>query len=95
MSPSARRLVLTLVPALLLGAVGLSIVFGHHGLLRRQQLRAEVRAVSEELGRTERENHRLLLELAAMDRDPLAVERAIAEEIGRSRDGAVLYRFDD
>jgi cell division protein FtsB len=75
--------------------LGLWTVFGESGLLRRDALVQELEGATGELAAIERANQRLLLELAALERDPLAVERAIADEIGYARAGATLYHFVD
>ena len=46
-----------------------------------------------ELAALERENQRLVRELQVLERDPLALRRLIAEELGWAEEGAIIYRF--
>ncbi len=90
-----QRLILALLPAVLLGGIAASAVWGDNGLVERHRLRTDVRAANSELARIERENDKLLLELTTGDRDPIVLERMVAEELGWGREDATLYRFDD
>jgi cell division protein FtsB len=94
MSPVVQRLMYTLLPVLLIGAVFVSTLWGEHGVMARHRLRARLADANAELASIERENQRLILELKGMDRDPVVLERAIADEIAWGQAGAVIYRFE-
>jgi cell division protein FtsB len=95
MSPQALlRFVLAVIPALFMVLVGLSTVFGSEGLLCHQDLQEQVQRAKANLAEVERENQLLIYDLSAMERDPVAVERAVADELGYAKEGSTLYRFD-
>ena len=64
-----QRLLFSIVPALILLALGTAIVFGHNGLMSQWNLRSEMRTANTELAAIERENHALLREIRLMQRD--------------------------
>lgn len=88
-----QRALLVFVPAAILLLVAVSAVWGEAGLLSRHELRARLAQEKENLARIERDNQRLLSELLWLDRDPVLLERAVAEELGWAREGTTLYRF--
>jgi cell division protein FtsB len=92
--PSLPRLVHWLVPAMLLSAVGAWLVWGDSGLVARSALRNQLVKANADLAAVERENQRLVRELVILDRDPRAVERDVADQIGWARPGSTIYRFD-
>jgi cell division protein FtsB len=95
MSPQAlRRLFFAVIPAFIMLLVGLSTVFGSEGLLRHQDLQQQVQQAKAELADVERQNQAIIYDLSAMERDPVAVERAVADELGYAKEGSTLYRFD-
>ncbi len=95
MSPQAlRRLFFAIIPALFMVLVGLSTMFGSEGLLRHQDLQEQVQRAKADLAEVERQNQAIIYDLAAMERDPVAVERAVADELGYAKEGSTLYRFD-
>ena len=95
MSPAAlRRFLLAGIPAALIVAVALSAIFGPAGVVRRDALHVELEQATEALADLERENRAIILELSTLERDPVAIERAVADEIGYAAEGSTLYRFD-
>lgn len=90
-----QRVLLTLLPAIVLTSIVASAVWGESGLLVRHDLRERVARANEELAALERENQRLIRELQVMDRDPVVLERMLAEELGWAREGTTIYRFDE
>lgn len=93
--PALRRLLLTGFPALLVASVVVTTIWGEHGLLRRLDLERELHDANDRLARIERDNQRLLRELATMHADPVVMERVAADEIQYAKPGTVLFRFDD
>ena len=90
-----QRLLFSILPALILVALGTAIVFGHNGLMNQWNLQSEMRAANVELAGVERENHALLREIRLMERDEIVVERVLAEQLDWAREGSVIYRFVD
>ena len=90
-----RRALLSLFPALFLGSIAASAVWGDGGLLARHELRARLEHEKAALADLERANQRLVSELVWLERDPVLLERAVAEELGWAREGATLYRFPE
>lgn len=72
----------------------MSTIWGDHGLLRRMELRQELRDDHRALAELQRDNARLYRELKLMERDPVVVERLVAEELQWAREGTVIYTFD-
>lgn len=91
---SAKRLAFVLLPAALLVGLTASAIWGDNGLLARHVLQQRLESSQAELARLNRDNERLLLELNAMERDPVVVERMIADEIGWAPEGAVVVKFE-
>lgn len=89
-----QRVVLALLPAALLCAIAASAVWGENGLIERHRLRGDLREANAALADVERENQRLMRDLGTGQRDPVAQERLVAEELGWGRPDATLYRFD-
>ncbi|MFT4625580.1 MAG: hypothetical protein ACI8PZ_004248 [Myxococcota bacterium] len=89
------RLMYAGVPAGLLIGVMASSVWGDNGVLEWQRLEGVRTDASAELGRVQRENQRLLRQMRLMDRDPVILERLVAEELGWGREGTTLVTFDD
>jgi cell division protein FtsB len=81
------------IPAALLVAVAASALWGDSGLLARHALEADLRDANAQLADVERENQRLVRELVILDREPKAVEREVADQIGWARPGSTVYRF--
>lgn len=89
------QLLLVALPASVILSVGAAAIWGSNGLVELWALRGEHDAAAKELASVDRENARLLLDIARLERDPVTVERVAAEEIGWARPGAVLYVFRD
>ncbi len=95
MSPQAlRRLFFAVLPALFIVLVGLSTMFGGEGVLRHQDLQEQVQRAKADLADVERQNQALIFDLSAMEHDPVAAERAVADELGYAKEGSTLYRFE-
>jgi hypothetical protein len=94
-TPLLHRLLLSLLPTVVLVGVAVSVIWGDSGLLVRGRLQQRLERANDEVAGLERDNQRILHVLAAMDRDPVVVERMVAEELGWAREGATVYRFED
>lgn len=84
---------LAILPALVLAGIGVSAIWGETGLLVRHDLRQRLDSAKGDLAGLERDNQRLIRELSLLERDPIVMEREIAEELGWAREGTTLYRF--
>ncbi len=88
------RLLPSILMALALVVACVVVVWGGDGLLARQQLRASLERSQAELARLDAANRRLLLELRAMERDPVVVERTVADELKWARPGDRIVQFE-
>jgi cell division protein FtsB len=89
-----HRILLAVLPASLLVSLVVYTVWGDNGLMRRAELHQELRQANQRLITVERENTLLLRDLRVLEEDPIAVERAVAEDLGWGKPGATLYRFE-
>lgn len=89
-----HRVLLAVLPAVALGATAVTTVWGENGLLRRQELSAELRQANHDLSKLQADNQRMLRALHLLEADPVAMERAVAEELGWAKPGTTLYRFE-
>lgn len=94
-APSLPRILLAVVPALVMGAVVVSTIWGDKGLIARHQLQRELAEEQAELAAIERENQRLKRKLSLMERDPRVVERILADELRWAHPDAVIYDFSE
>lgn len=94
-SLSFQRILLTVLPAaLILVPAGLAI-WSDSGTVERARLQRQLEASRADLAAIERDNARLLRELKLAEEEDAVLERWIAEEIGWTRPGTTLIRFDD
>jgi cell division protein FtsB len=93
-TPLLHRVLLTLLPATLLVGVVVSAIWGDSGLLARRALQSRLHEANARVAELDRDNQRILHLLSSMDRDPLVLERMVADELGWAREGATVYRFE-
>jgi cell division protein FtsB len=93
-APALQRLVLALLPAALLIAMGTSAIWGDTGVLARHELSDRLDEAQDELAAVERDNQRLYRELMLLERDRTTVERTIAEGLGWAPEGTTVFRFE-
>jgi hypothetical protein len=86
--------VLAILPALVIGSVAVSAIWGDNGLGTRHKLKAELAEANHQLADLERDNQQRLRDLRLMDEDPLVLERLVADELAWGQLGVVLYRFN-
>jgi cell division protein FtsB len=77
----------------MLMSVVLSTIWGHNGFITRYQLRQELVQANNQLANIERSNQRFLRQLKLMEKDPLILERMVAEELTRGRTDTVIFQF--
>lgn len=83
-----------LIFPLVLGLAGYYAAFGgEYSLLEVREIRREMEAKTAELERLRAEADSLRGRVAALENDPVAIERLARERFGMIRDGEVLYRF--
>jgi cell division protein FtsB len=92
---SLRRKALLLASVLFLIALILNSLFGSRGMLHLAGQRERVSAVHAEIEQLRDENHRLLIEIAALRSDPAAIERIAREELGYVRPDETVYLLSD
>lgn len=81
--------------AVMLLALLFDVWAGPRSAFRYGELRAEAAQAREELAQLERETSRAVFALRALQRDPKAYERLLAEEFGVAPEGAEVISFDD
>jgi len=91
----AQRLLITALPAVLLVAIAATTIWGDDGLTARDRLQADLAHKNADLAAMERDNQVLVRQLMLMDRDPVVLERVVADELEWARTDATLYRFED
>lgn len=90
-----RFFVLSVLPAALLVLFTTVVIWGDNGVMVRHQLGVQLDAAQADLADLDGENRRLLRSMRALSADPVVLERMVADELGWSREGDVLVRFDD
>ncbi len=93
--PSLRRKALLLASVLFLVALILNSLFGSRGMLHLAGQRERVSALQSEIDQLRNENHRLMIEIAALRTDPAAIERIAREELGYVRPDETVYLLSD
>src|SRR5262245_34427473 len=77
--------------------VGLVVgsLFGDRGLLQLVSQRQRADALAREIDQLRSENSHLAAEIAALRRDPAAIERLAREELGLARPGETVFVIRD
>lgn len=90
----ARRILMTLVPAV--GVVMLIhfSILGDNGLFRRHGMQRDLERVQRKLAAIQEENARLEREVRQLRSDETTVRRAAADELLLVPEGSVFYRFE-
>jgi cell division protein FtsB len=88
-----QSFVLVLLPASVILTVVFSTIWGQNGFITRYQLRQELAQANAQLADIDRSNQRYLRKLKLMEKDPLTLERLVAEELARGRTDTVIYQF--
>jgi cell division protein FtsB len=87
------RLMYAVLPTALVGVVLYLAVWGDNGWLRNAELQRELAKESRHLAVLKEQNASLSHEVARLDDDPDAQERAAAEELLLVREHATVFRF--
>jgi cell division protein FtsB len=90
----ARRLLFTLLPALVVVGLIHSTIMGDNGLLRRHRMESDLDRAHRKLASMEAENARIEREVRQLRTDETTVRRAAAEELLLVPPGSVVYRFE-
>lgn len=91
----ARRLLLTLLPAVVVVALIHATIMGDNGLVRRHRMQVDLERAERKLTAVESENARLEREVRQLRTDETTLRRAVAEELLLVPEGSVVYRFED
>jgi cell division protein FtsB len=91
----ARRIFLTLVPAVAVVVLIHSTIMGENGLLRRHRMLMDLERAERKLLAVHAENARLEREVRQLRADETTVRRAVAEELLLVPPGSVVYRFEE
>jgi len=73
----------------------LSFIFGDMGLLSYHKMKKDYQRTEQELERLNRENERLRKEVKALKTDPLYIERLARERLGLSKEGEIIYEYEE
>jgi cell division protein FtsB len=85
-----RRMLATIVVALIAILIGYKVVFGANGMLVYRAKRIEYRAVQEEIEREKAENQRLQQRVKALQSDPKAIEEEARRQFGYVKPGEIV-----
>ena len=89
----ARRLIWNVLPAaLVIGAVYVTVA-GEAGLLARHALKQRVHTTEQAVTGLREDNEHKRARIAALKREPEALQRAAADELLVAPPGAVVYRY--
>lgn len=85
--------------ALLLCAAGLiafalSTVYGKHGLVHLQQMRADYQQIARSVTQMQHDNARMQVRIQHLESDPHYIEKLARERLGLAKPGEIVYRFD-
>jgi len=84
---------LWLVPVLAGAMLGVALLDRDSGLPSWLELRRELADFQQRIDQLERESQALRSQIAALESDPFAIERAIREDLELARPGEVVVRF--
>jgi cell division protein FtsB len=70
-------------------------ILDEQGLPRYRALKDELREVSAQNDRLEREVRDLLREVEGLENDPVAIERIARDELGMVREGELVFQFSE
>ncbi len=86
---------MTVAPLVLMGGVVFMAIFGEHGLVQRHELRQRRAAIQQQIEAAALKNAALRREVRLMDKHPLGLRRAAAEELHVAPEGATIYVFEE
>ena len=86
-----RRKAATLASIILVVALVVGSLFGDRGFLQLARQQQSAQELDREIEALRQENRRLASEIAALRRDPRAIERLAREELGLARPGETVF----
>ena len=95
LSAGLRRKAATLASVLALIALMVGSLFGDRGILYLFDQRARTLALAQEIEEMRTENGRLASDIAALRRDPRAIERLAREELGLAGENEMVFLIRD
>jgi cell division protein FtsB len=93
-SRNIKRLVIMTVVILLFIYITLSLVFSEKGFLRYMKLRSDRGQIMAENERVIKQNREIKEQVEELKKNPDAMEE-IAREQGLTREGELIFKFDD
>ena len=93
-SNTARRKKVFLGIGLLLGIYFLaSFTLGEMGLVKYYRMKAQYRALIEEIAQLKQDNAKLTKDVHALRSDPACIERIARDKLGLARPGEIVYYY--
>lgn len=73
----------------------LSFLFGDMGLISYHRMKKDYQRLEQELDHLNKENERLRKEVEALKTDPHYIERLARERLGLSKEGEIIYEYEE
>ena len=73
----------------------LSFIFGDKGIITHYRMKKTYQRVEQELDHLGKENERLRKEAEALKTDPHYIERLARERLGLSKEGEIIYQYEE
>lgn len=73
----------------------LSFIFGDMGLIGYHKMKKNYQRAEQELDRLNKENEKLRKEADALKTDPRYIERLARERLGLSKEGEIIYEYEE
>ena len=87
----ARRKIATAAVLAVAALVAYHAVFGANGMVVYEKKRTELKTVSADVDKLQKENERLSGQIKALKSDPKAIEKEAREQLRYARPGEVIY----
>jgi cell division protein FtsB len=88
-----RRLIWSLIPAAIVVVAVWTVLASEDGLLRRHELKQRLYSTQARVERLEEDNQRLRDRITALQKNPHAMRRVLAETLLMAQPGSTIYRF--
>jgi cell division protein FtsB len=70
-------------------------IFGAHGFIAMRKTQKEIEQIREQIGKLNKDNQSLSIQVNSLKTDPRAIERIAREEMGLARPGEIIYKLPD
>jgi cell division protein FtsB len=88
---SSRRKLATVAVLVVAAMVAYHAVFGANGMVVYQQKKIELKSVTSDVEKLDKENERLADQIKGLKSDPKAIEKEAREQLRYARPGEVIY----